>query len=67
MINGELDKELIKGRCKRCKHFEYDVVAIVDGIPLIVAHEMCNKWGNGCKTQEDGYCFLFEPKDDEEN
>lgn len=60
-IDGELEKELIKGHCKCCKHFEYDVVAMVDGIPLIVGHEMCNKWGNGCKTKEDGYCFLFEP------
>lgn len=47
-------------KCKECKHFEYDSVAKVDGIPLIVAHEICNKWGNGCKTREDGYCFLFE-------
>lgn len=47
-------------KCKECKYFEYDSVAKVDGIPLIVAHEICNKWGNGCKTREDGYCFLFE-------
>ena len=57
------EKELIKGHCICCKHFERDVVAKVDGIPLIVGHEMCNKWGNGCKTREDGYCFLFEPID----
>ena len=50
------------GRCKDCKYFEYDSVAKVDGIPLIVAHEICSKWGNGCKTREDGYCFLFEPQ-----
>lgn len=49
------------GHCKNCKYFEYDSVAKVDGIPLIVAHEICNKWGDGCKTREDGYCFLFEP------
>ena len=48
------------GHCKDCKYFEYDSVAKVDGIPLIVAHEICNKWGNGCKTKEDGYCFLYE-------
>ena len=48
------------GHCKDCKYFEYDSVAKVDGIPLIVAHEICNKWGDGCKTKEDGYCFLFE-------
>jgi hypothetical protein len=53
------------GHCKECKYFEYDSVAKVDGIPLIVAHEICNKWGDGCKTKEDGYCFLFEPQKSE--
>lgn len=50
------------GCCKDCKYFEYDSVAKVDGIPLIVAHEICKRWGDGCKSKEDGYCFLFEPK-----
>lgn len=50
------------GYCKDCKYFEYDSVAKVDGIPLIVAHEICKRWGDGCKTREDGYCFLFEPR-----
>ena len=54
------------GKCKNCKYFEYDSVAKVDGIPLIVAHEVCNKWGGGCKTSEDGYCYLFEPQESEE-
>lgn len=54
------------GHCKDCKYFEYDSVAKVDGIPLIVAHEICSRWGNGCKTKEDGYCFLFEPQESEE-
>lgn len=51
------------GKCKNCKYFEYDSMAKVDGIPLIVAHEICNKWGNGGKTSEDGYCYLFEPQE----
>lgn len=50
-------------KCKDCKHFEYDRVAKVYGIPLIVAHEICKRWGDGCKTSEDGYCFLFEAKE----
>ena len=50
--------------CKDCKYFEYDKVAKVDGIPLIVAHEICNKWGDGCKTRENGFCFLAEPIED---
>ena len=48
------------GHCKDCKYFEYDSVAKVNEVPLIVAHEICNKWGNGCKTSENGYCFMFE-------
>ena len=51
------------GHCKDCKYFEYDSVAKVDGVPLIVAHEICSKWGDGCKTKEGGYCFLYEPQE----
>ena len=53
--------------CKNCKYFEYDTVAKVDGMQLIVAHEICKRWGDGCKTQEDGYCFLFEPQAESED
>ena len=51
------------GHCKDCKYFEYDSVAEVHGIPLIIAHEICKRWSDGCKTSEDGYCFLFEPQE----
>lgn len=54
------------GHCKDCKYFEYDSVAKVDGIPLIVAHENCKRWADGCKTEENGYCFLFEPQESED-
>lgn len=50
--------------CKDCRYFEYDFVAR-HGIPLIFSHEVCKKWGEGCKTREDGYCFLFEAKEGE--
>ena len=58
-------KALEQGHCKDCKYFEYDSLAKVDGIPLIVAHEICKRWGDGCKSSEDGYCFLFEPRESE--
>ena len=54
------------GHCKDCIYFEYDSVAKVDGEPLIVAHEICSRWGDGCKTREDGYCFLYEPQESED-
>ena len=63
IIRDELSVTQKSGKCKNCKYFEYDSVAKVDGIPLIVAHEICNKWGDGCKTSEDGYCYLFEPQE----
>lgn len=54
------------GLCKDCKYFEYDSVARTgSGIPIIVAHEICSKWGNGCKTRADGYCFMFESRESE--
>ena len=58
-----LEQKPKTGHCKDCKYFEYDSWAKVNGIPLIVAHEICKKWGDGCKTKEDGYCFLFEPQE----
>ena len=43
-------------RCKECEHFEYNHVEDVDGVPLIVAHEICRFWSGGSKTSENGYC-----------
>ena len=62
---SSVEPEKKTGYCKNCKYFEYDSVAKVDGIPLIVAHEICNRWGKGCKTSEDGYCFLYESQESE--
>jgi len=50
-------------RCKDCKHFEYDHIENVNGIPLIIAHEICMRWCDGTKTSENGYCFLAERKE----
>lgn len=47
-------------RCKDCKHYELDSWAKVNGIPLIVAHNICKRWGEGCKTDENGFCFMGE-------
>ena len=51
--------------CKDCKFFEYDHFEFVFGVPLIVAHEVCTKWGDACKTNENGACFLAERKESE--
>lgn len=54
-------------RCKDCKYFELDHFEKVGDfpIPIIVAHEICMKWSNGCKTSKDGWCFMGERRTDE--
>jgi len=52
-------------RCKDCKYFEYDHPYIIQGIPVL-GHEVCNAWGDGCKTDENGYCFMAERRADDE-
>lgn len=47
-------------RCKDCKYFNRDHWGRAGDIPLIVAHCVCTKWGDGCCTDENGYCFLGE-------
>lgn len=53
-------------RCKDCKHFELDHWEYVHGVKLIVAHEICMRWENGVKTDQNGYCFLAERRTDEQ-
>ena len=56
-------KELIP--CHECRFFELDhweKPKEFGGVPMIVAHEICTRWGGGCKTDPDGYCFMAEPK-----
>lgn len=50
-------------RCKDCKYFEYDHPYIIQGVPVL-GHEVCTAWGDGCKTSEDGYCFLAERREE---
>lgn len=50
-------------RCKECKHFHYDMPYVIQGVPVL-GHEVCDAWGDGCKTGENGYCFLAERRTD---
>lgn len=59
-------------RCKDCRFFEHDHFDAVyyptesgeaQKVPLITAHNICTKWGGGCKTAEDGYCFMAERRE----
>ena len=52
--------------CKNCKFFEYDSVEKINGVPLIVAHEICRRWGRGCKASENGWCYLAEKREEDD-
>ena len=58
-------KELI--RCKDCKYFELNHWDNVDSVPIITAHEICKKWGDGCKTSLEGFCFMGEKNEERTN
>lgn len=49
-----------KGQCKYCEYFELDHFS--ENYNLITAHEICKKWGKGCKTSQNGYCHMFEER-----
>ena len=50
-------------RCKDCGHFHYDMPYVIQGFPVL-GHEVCDFWGDGCKTSENGYCSFAERKND---
>lgn len=58
-------KMIIPIRCKDCKYYREDLWGDIYGMPVIVAHQVCIKWGYGCKTIEDGYCHLGELRGEE--
>ena len=60
-VSFKSTRELVT--CKNCKYYLEDVWSVVNGLPIITAHEVCDFWSNGCKTDPDGYCFCGEKKD----
>lgn len=60
---GEYTDEQIRMiHCKDCKYYHEDFWGEIDGLPIIIAHQICSKWGNGCKTLENGYCHFGEQR-----
>lgn len=68
MTNQEqYEKMVIPIRCKDCKYYHEDFWGEIDGLPMpiIIAHQICSKWGGGCKTIESGYCHFGELRGEE--
>lgn len=49
--------------CGECIHFHYDKPYIIQGIPVL-GHEVCDFWGDGCKTNPNGFCSHGERRED---
>lgn len=47
-------------RCKDCRYYVQDFWGKIGGVPIIMAHNCCTFWGNGCKTDPSGYCSFGE-------
>ena len=57
----ELKADFVKVvRCKDCRHYTEDVWKEFGGTPIIVAHQICDFWADGCKTDPNGYCSYGE-------
>ena len=54
-------------RCRDCVHFQEDFWVNMGGIPIIAAHNICEKWGNGCATQPERYCHMATRKEETEH
>ena len=50
-------------RCKDCKHYLRNKIHVIDGIPLM-CNEVCIKWGGGCRTDENGFCYMGERREE---
>lgn len=59
----ELAGQLEIIRCKDCRHFYYDKPYVVYGVPVL-GHEVCDFWGDGCKTNENGFCSYAERREE---
>ena len=61
MMQGYVNGEYVKVvRCKDCLHYEQDVWKEVDGVPIIVAHHICDFWNGACYVKPDGFCSFGE-------
>lgn len=55
-------------RCMDCKYYKVkDHWVNFGGVQILAASDVptCYKWGDGCMTKPDGYCFMGERRDDD--
>ena len=48
--------------CGECKHFHYDKPYVIQGMPIL-GHDVCDFWGDGCKTNPNGFCSYGERRE----
>ena len=55
-VKQEVVGELV--RCRDCKYFHYS-----KPYGILIMNLVCDKWGEGCRTRPDGFCFMGEKKE----
>lgn len=61
-VNDLLKDRVEVVRCRDCRFLVLDQKMNADSVPVSPAVEVCTKWGSGCKTQLNGFCFLGEKR-----
>lgn len=51
-------------RCKDCKYYLRNKIYAIEGMP-IMGNKVCKKWGGGCATDENGFCYMGERREDD--
>lgn len=62
VLSAQPEQEII--HCRDCKHYELKRVLLIQDL-TVIRREICHAWGEGCKTDQDGFCFLAERKEDD--
>ena len=55
-------------RCKDCIYFHLYKVYYSDdaSVPPLIGNHVCDKWGQDCRTDPDGFCYMGERRENGE-
>ena len=55
-------------RCKDCIYFHLHKVDYWGdaSVPPLIGNHVCDKWGQGCRTEPEGFCYMGERRDNGE-
>ena len=51
---------------KNGEGIKFERIRRITGYLVGTGHEVCDKWGDGCKTSENGFCFMAERRGEQD-